>query len=124
MKILELKKQRRQRRKYGIRKKISGTGEVPRLTVFKSDLHIYAQIIDDVKKVTLCSASTIDKEVRSLIKSDKKTKVAQSELVGEIIAKRALEKNIQSIAFDRNGYIFHGRVKALADGCRKAGLKF
>lgn len=124
MKILELKKQRRQRRKYGIRKKISGNGEVPRLSVFKSDLHIYAQIIDDVKKVTLCSASTIDKEVRSLIKSDKKTKVAQSELVGEIIAKRALEKNIQSIAFDRNGYIFHGRVKALADGCRKAGLKF
>lgn len=124
MKILELKKQRRQRRKYGIRKKISGTCDVPRLTVFKSDLHIYAQIIDDVKKETLCSASTIDKEVRSLIKSDKKTKVAQSELVGEIIAKRALEKNIQSIAFDRNGYIFHGRVKALADGCRKAGLKF
>ncbi len=123
MKILELKKQRRQRRKYGIRKKVTGTGEVPRMTIFKSGIHIYAQIIDDVKGNTLVSASTIDKEVKSLLKSDM-TKTAKSQLVGEVIAKRAIDKNIKNIAFDRNGYLFHGRVKALADGCRKAGLEF
>ncbi len=123
MKILELKKQRRQRRKYGIRKKIAGTDVVPRLTIFKSDIHIYAQIIDDVKGITLVSASTIDKEVKGLLKSGM-TKIAKSEIVGEVIAKRAIDHNIKNIAFDRNGYIFHGRVKALADGCRKAGLEF
>lgn len=123
MKILELKKQRRQRRKYAIRKKVTGTGEVPRLSIFKSASHIYAQIIDDSNGKTLASASTLDKEVKSLLKSEM-TKIAKSELVGELIAKRAIDKNIKSIAFDRNGYIFHGRVKALADGCRKAGLEF
>lgn len=123
MKILELKKQRRQRRKYGIRKKIFGTVEVPRLTIFKSEIHIYAQIIDDVSGNTLVSASTIDKEVKSLLKSEM-TKTEKSAIVGEVIAKRAIDKNINNISFDRNGYIFHGRVKALADSCRKAGLKF
>ncbi len=123
MKALELKHKRRQRRKYAIRKKITGTCEVPRLTVFKSITHIYAQIIDDVTRKTLASASTIDKEVKALLKPDM-PKVAQSEVVGEILGKRALKNNIKTIAFDRNGYLFHGRVKALADGCRKAGLEF
>jgi len=123
MKALDLKQQRRQRRKYTIRKKISGTCEIPRLTVYKSICNIYAQIIDDVSKKTLVSASTIDKEVKALIKADM-PKVAQSQVVGEILAKRAVKQNIKKIAFDRNGYLFHGRVKALADGCRKAGLEF
>ena len=123
MKVLEIKKQRRTRRKYEIRNKINGTSEAPRLSVFKSICNIYAQVIDDVTGKTLVSASTIDKEIKGLLQPDMPKK-AQSELVGEILAKRALAKNIKNIAFDRNGYLFHGRVKALADGCRKAGLEF
>lgn len=123
MKILELRKKRRVRRKYAIRKKVSGTCEVPRLTVYKSITHIYAQIIDDVKGTTLVSASTVDKEIKGMLKPEM-TKTQQSALVGEMLAKRALEKNIKNTAFDRNGNLYHGRVKALAEGCRKAGLKF
>ena len=123
MEILELKKKRRIRRKYAVRNKVSGTCEVPRLTVYKSIIHIYAQIIDDVKGQTLVSASTIDKEIKGLLKPEM-TKTQESDLVGEVLAKRALEKNITNIAFDRNGHLYHGRVKALADGCRRAGLKF
>ncbi len=123
MKALELKKERRTRRKHGIRKKVDGTELRPRLTVFKSINQIYAQVIDDVSKVTIASASTIDKEVRGLIKPDM-PKVAQSQIVGEILAKRAIQKNVKMVAFDRNGYLYHGRVKALADGCRKGGLEF
>lgn len=123
MKALELKKERRTRRKQGVRKKVFGTNIRPRLTVFKSINQIYAQLIDDVSKVTIASASTIDKEVRGLIKPDM-PKVAQSQIVGEIIAKRAVQKNVKQVAFDRNGYLYHGRVKALADGCRKGGLEF
>lgn len=123
MKALELKKERRTRRKHGVRKKVFGTDNRPRLTVFKSINQIYAQLIDDVAKVTIASASTIDKEVRGLIKPDM-PKVAQSQIVGEILAKRAVQKNVKQVAFDRNGYLYHGRVKALADGCRKGGLEF
>lgn len=123
MKALELKKARRVRRKHGIRKIVEGSELRPRLTVFKSINQIYAQIIDDVNGKTLASASTIDKEVRGLIKPDM-PKVAQSQLVGETLAKRAINNNIKQVAFDRNGYLYHGRVKALADGCRKGGLEF
>lgn len=123
MKVQYLKAKRRTKRKSHVRATITGTPERPRLTVFKSIGQIYAQIIDDVDGKTLVSASTIDKEVRSEIK-DGMTKRAKSEVVGVAIAKRALEANIKKVAFDRNGYIYHGRVKALADAARQSGLEF
>ena len=110
---------RRQRR---IRSKISGTPEVPRLRVTRSNCHIYAQVVDDIAGRTLVSASSLDAEFK---KSDKKgATVAGANLVGELIGKRAQDAKIQTVVFDRGGYIYHGRVKALADGAREAGLKF
>jgi large subunit ribosomal protein L18 len=123
MNRLELKHKRRTRRKFAVRKKITGVAERPRLTVFKSNGQIYAQIIDDTIGKTLVSASTIDKEVKEILKQ-KKTKIEQSKLVGAEIAKRAIANNIKTVAFDRNGYLYHGRVKSLADGAREAGLVF
>jgi large subunit ribosomal protein L18 len=123
MKIQELKKKRRQRRKLHIRKRISGTAECPRLTVTKSNNHFYAQIIDDVTGTTLVAASTLEKGIRENIKPET-TKIEKSKLVGEAIARKAIEKEIKKIAFDRNGYLYHGRVKAFADAARKAGLEF
>ena len=112
--------ERRIKRKYSIRKKIKGTPERPRLTVFRSNKHIHVQIIDDTKGHTLVSASSIE-----LGEENKKiTKVEQAKKVGELIAKKALEKGIETIVFDRNGYLYFGRVKALADGARETGLKF
>ncbi|RLA93760.1 MAG: 50S ribosomal protein L18 [Deltaproteobacteria bacterium] len=112
----------RLRRKKRIRKKIFGTPERPRLAVFRSAKHIYAQVIDDTAGVTLASASTL---VRNFSKDpDKKGKVAAAEKVGELIAAHARKKGIEKVVFDRGGYIYHGRVKALADGARKGGLKF
>lgn len=105
-----------------VRTKVSGTSERPRLCVYRSLSQIYAQIIDDVKGVTLCSASTLDPEVKGQISG--KTKTEQAKLVGEIIAKRALDKKITEVVFDRGGYIYIGRVQALADSAREAGLKF
>ena len=119
----DLKNKRRERRKFHIRKRISGNPEKLRLTVFKSLNNIYAQIIDDVESKTLVSASTLDKDVKALIKANTK-KSDQCRFVGEAIAKKAAEKNISVVAFDRNGYLYHGRVKALAEGARKSGLKF
>jgi large subunit ribosomal protein L18 len=118
-----LKKKRRDRRKLHIRKHVHGTAERLRLTVFKSLDHIYAQIINDDDMATLVSASTIDKDIKKLITPSMK-KVDQSNIVGEILAKRAMEKKIKSVTFDRNGYLYRGRVKALADGSRKGGLEF
>jgi large subunit ribosomal protein L18 len=123
MKVQYLKAKRRDKRKAHVRKIITGTLERPRLSVFKSSGQIYAQIINDVDGKTLASASTIDKEVRTQLK-DGMTKTAKSELVGNAIAKRAKEANITTVAFDRNGYIYHGRVKALADAARQGGLVF
>lgn len=123
MKVQYLKAKRREKRKLHVRSKINGTAERPRLTVFKSLGHIYVQIINDVDGKTIASASTIDKELRNSLK-DGMTKTAKSELVGKTIAKRALEANITRVAFDRNGYIYHGRVKALADAARQGGLEF
>ena len=123
MRIQDLKLKRRLRRKLHVRKIIFGTPERLRLTVSRSLNNIYAQIIDDVAKVTLIQASTIDKDVKHLIKPEM-TKTQKSEVVGNALAKRALEKNITKVAFDRNGYIYHGRVKALADAARKSGLEF
>ena len=109
----------RQRRHKRVRTKISGTAERPRLCVFRSNSNLYVQIIDDDKATTLAQASTLDKEV--------KTKHANKEAAkegGELIAKRALEKNIKTVVFDRGGYIYHGVIKELADAAREAGLEF
>lgn len=123
MKIQILKQQRRRRRKLHIRKDIFGSNERPRLTIFRSLNNIYAQIVNDIDQKTVVSASNIDKEVKALIKPEM-TKVQVSELVGSLIAKRAMEANVTKVAFDRNGFIYHGRVKALADAARKGGLEF
>ncbi len=105
-----------------VRNKVSGTSERPRLCVNRSLNEIYAQIIDDVKGVTLVSASTRDKEIASLIKG--KTKTEQAKVVGQTLGKRALAKKIKQVVFDRGGYIYIGRVQALAEGAREAGLEF
>ena len=109
----------RVRRHKRVRNKISGTAERPRLCVFRSNSNIYVQVIDDVKGMTLCAASTLDKEV----KEKHANKVAAKE-VGTLIAKRAAEKNITEVVFDRGGYIYHGVVKELAEAAREGGLKF
>lgn len=116
------KNERKERRKKRVRKKIFGTAVRPRLTVFRSLGHIYAQIIDDTTAVTLVSASTLDQEIRKSGKTGPKS--AMSKEVGALLASRAHAKNITKVAFDRNGFIYHGRVKALADGAREAGLEF
>ena len=105
-----------------IRKNLRGTPEMPRLCVFRSSKNIFAQIIDDVNGVTLVSASTIDKELKADIKYGGNKEAAKA--VGEAIAKRALAKGIEAVCFDRGGFLYHGRVKELADGAREAGLKF
>lgn len=123
MGLQEKKASTRLRRKRSIRKKINGTETRPRLTIFKSSMHIYAQVINDETGVTLASASTIDKDIKTLIKADM-TKIEKSKLIGKKIAERAISNKITSVAFDRNGYIYHGRIKALADSAREAGLNF
>lgn len=110
----------RHKRHQRVRKKVNGTSERPRLSVRRSSKHIYAQIIDDVKMITLASASTLDKEF-SLDKSDNKEAARE---VGKLIGKRATEKGIKDVVFDRSGYIYHGRIKELAEGAREAGLNF
>lgn len=112
----------RQSRHDRVRKKVAGDPERPRLAVYRSLNNIYAQIIDDTKGVTLVSASTIDKELKDSAKSGGNIDAAKS--VGEIVAKRALENGIKAVVFDRGGYKFHGRVKALADAARESGLEF
>jgi large subunit ribosomal protein L18 len=104
-----------------VRKKIQGTTERPRLNVFRSSKHIYAQIIDDVKGVTLAAASTLDKELDGI---ENGGNVEAARKVGELIAKRASEKGLKNVVFDRGGYLYHGRIQALADAAREAGLDF
>jgi len=115
--------QRLLKKKARIRKKISGTPDCPRFTVYRSQKHIYAQIIDDVAGKTLVTASTLSKELKSEI-SKVKSPIEVCKMIGTATAKKALEKNIREVVFDRNGYLYHGRVKAIADGAREAGLKF
>ena len=105
-----------------VRKKVSGTAECPRLSVFRSLNHIYAQIIDDVKVNTLVACSTVEKAISEAVKEMSKKEAAK--VVGQEIAKRALEKGITEVVFDRGGYIYTGRVEAVADGAREAGLMF
>ncbi|MCE5243286.1 MAG: 50S ribosomal protein L18 [Syntrophobacteraceae bacterium] len=112
----------RLKRKLRIRKKVSGSTERPRLTVFRSDKHIYAQIIDDISGTTLVSASTLSPEYRDMEKPE--GKIGAAKRVGEMIARRAQEKGISKVVFDRNGFIYHGRIQALANAAREAGLDF
>ena len=112
----------RLKRKKRIRKNIFGNQERPRLSVFRTTKHIYAQIIDDTKGTTLVAASTLDKEYKDAPAEGKKQDVAKA--VGNLIGKRAVDKGIKKVVFDRNGFLFHGRVKALSDGAREAGLEF
>jgi large subunit ribosomal protein L18 len=115
--------EKRRRVKTHIRLKINGTSERPRLTIYRSLKHVYAQIIDDVTGKTLVAVSDLSKEAREQLKSVKgQTNVAKQ--VGQLAAKKAIEKNIKEVVFDRNGFIFHGVVKAMADGAREGGLKF
>ncbi|MCI0707217.1 MAG: 50S ribosomal protein L18 [Ignavibacteriae bacterium] len=121
--ILKNITERRLKKKFRIRKKVQGTGECPRLTVYRSLNHIYAQLIDDTVGKTLVQVSSLTKEVREQAKAAKKpSEVAK--LIGKVAGQKAIEKNIQKAVFDRNGYLYHGRVKAVAEGAREAGLKF
>ncbi len=115
------KNEARLRRKVRIRKKVNGTAERPRLCVYRSNAHIYAQLVDDTTGATIASASSL-----ALSKSGQECKPNKTgaEVVGREIAKLAKEKNVETVVFDRNGYIYHGRIKALADGAREGGLKF
>lgn len=113
------KNKTRQRRHARVRGKISGTAECPRLNVFRSNKNIYAQLIDDVAGVTLASASTLDSEV-----ADDATKTEQAQQVGALVGKRAADKGYKVVVFDRGGYLYHGRVAALAEAARENGLEF
>ena len=112
----------RLKRHLRVRKNVTGTAETPRLNVFRSLTEIYAQVIDDAAGTTLAAASTLDKELRGQVKG--KSKLEQAEMVGEAVARRAVDKGISQVVFDRGGFRYMGRVKALADGARKGGLKF
>lgn len=121
--IKKSRKETRRKRQLRIRKKIKGTASVPRLNVFRSNAHIYAQLIDDTRGVTLASASSLDKEFKEFnLKNGSNIEAAKA--VGTLIAKRALAMNIDTVVFDRGGFLYHGRVKALAEAAREAGLKF
>jgi large subunit ribosomal protein L18 len=112
----------RERRRLRIRRKISGTSERPRLSVFRSARHIYAQVVDDVAGKTVAHASTLSRDVRGEVEEASKLDAAKT--VGQTIAKMLLAKGIDKVVFDRSGYLYHGRVRALADAARAAGLKF
>lgn len=112
----------RLKRKKRIRKRINGMQERPRLSIFRSASHIYAQIIDDTKGQTLVSASTLDKDYKQNPVAGKKQDIAKA--VGALVGKRALDKGIKKVVLDRNGFLYHGRIKALSDGAREAGLEF
>ena len=117
------RKEQTQKRHWRLRRHLEGTPERPRLAVYRSNEHIYAQVIDDAAQSTLCSASTVDKELRAGLQANGGSCDA-SVAVGELVAKRAIAKGIQSVVFDRGGNLYHGRVKALADAAREAGLQF
>lgn len=119
MKTLQLKAKRYQERKNRVRARITGTKDCPRFSVFRSNAHIYGQLIDDITAKTLVSCSDV-----ALKSKEKVTKIQLSERVGEEIAKLAIAKKIKKVVFDRNGFKYHGRVKAVAEGARKGGLEF
>lgn len=113
------KNESRLKRQYRIRNRVKGTSDRPRLCVFRSLNNVYAQIIDDDKQITLCSASTLDKEVKT-----KASNIEAATEVGTLIAKKAIDAKLTKVVFDRNGYLYHGKVKALAEAARQAGLEF
>lgn len=112
----------RKRRHYRLRNRVIGTAERPRLNVFRSLLHIYAQVIDDSQGVTIAAASSLDKEIKAQVSNG--GDIASAKLVGQLIGKKLEEKGIEQVVFDRGGYQYHGRVAALAEGAREAGIKF
>ncbi|MDP3388017.1 MAG: 50S ribosomal protein L18 [Eubacteriales bacterium] len=112
----------RQKRHYKMRNKIQGTPERPRLNVFRSSSNIFVQVIDDTKGVTIAAASTLDNDIKEKVSGLNKTEAAK--IVGQEIAKKSIDKGIEAVVFDRGGYLYHGRVKSLADGARESGLKF
>lgn len=118
----KIKLEPRKKIKFRIRKRIIGTPEVPRFVVFRSLTNVYAQLIDDTNGKTICSVSSIAKDVKS--ETGKISKTDKSKFIGKKIAEKAAEKSISKVVFDRNGYLYHGRVKAIADAAREAGLKF
>ena len=119
---LDLRKKARLKRKRSIRKRLVGSQERPRLCVFRSSKHIYAQIIDDSRRLTLAAASSLEKEAKE--QSGIENKVDLAGFVGELVARRAIEIGIKKVVFDRNGFLYHGRVKGVSDGARKVGLEF
>jgi large subunit ribosomal protein L18 len=120
--IAEQRMSSRVRRHLRIRKKLEGTAEVPRLAVFRSHMHIYAQLVDDLAGRTLCGASTLDPVLKDALVGKRKSE--KSRLVGKRIAEIAQSRGIQKVGFDRGGYLYHGRVRALAEGAREGGLQF
>ena len=112
----------RKKRHIRVRQKVYGTPERPRLNIYRSNNHIYAQVIDDIDGHTLVSASSLDKELKEKLPSSQNKEAAK--LVGELVGKRALDKGINEVVFDRGGHIYHGRIRELAEGAREAGLKF
>jgi large subunit ribosomal protein L18 len=122
---IKTKDDRRQRIKYRLRKRTTGSTERPRLTVFRSVSHIYVQVVDDTSGQTIASASSIEPTVKgSLKKNAKGGNVAGAKVIGKTIAERLIEKGVKRVVFDRNGFLYHGRVKAVADAAREAGLEF
>lgn len=119
MKRVQEKQAKRRRRKLHVRKRVSGTGERPRLSVYRSSRHMYVQAIDDIGNTTIASVSTMEKEYRDI-----KNNVENAKKIGKVIGERLKAKKIKTVVFDRNGYPYHGIVKNLADGVREAGLKF
>ena len=119
------KEDRRDRIKYRIRKRVRGTQERPRLTVFRSVTHIYAQVIDDFKGQTLVAASSVEPAVKGAFPKDVRgSNLKGAEVIGKMIAERSIEKGITRVVFDRSGFLYHGRIRAVADAARKAGLEF
>jgi len=118
------RKQQTQKRHRRLRRLLAGTPDRPRLAVFRSNNHIYAQVIDDVKGVTLASASTLDEDVIKSLDKGKGTDTAAAAIVGKMVAQRAIKAGVKDVVFDRGGYIYHGRVKALGDAAREGGLSF
>jgi large subunit ribosomal protein L18 len=119
---MNIRQQARLKRQKRIRKKVLGTAQRPRLSVFRSARHIYAQVIDDAQGLTLTAASTLDSQVKNAPKFENKIEAAK--FVGKLIGERALDKGIKQVVFDRNGFLYHGRIKSVSEGAREAGLVF
>ena len=122
---IKTKDDRRQRIKYRIRRRVTGTVERPRLTVFRSVSHMYVQVVDDMTGRTIASASTVEPTVKGALKKEQRGgNIAGAKAIGATIAQRLIEKGVKRVVFDRNGFLYHGRVKAVADAAREAGLEF